>query len=466
MSATYYGWVPPTSETANFTDCGLAAQYLANLLYYSQGANAFDMPFNTSYNYILSFVPSYLDTPTYGQAAQWLEDVLRNDLPIYGSMLNYPLDHCPEQVCRKMTWDGDPDLIGIGVVVVYYLAAILTTLHVLILSVNPRIRPLHTERYERWRNRFVSVFHDSLATFLDTGLLFSIAMLVGAVYRYGSARVNPEKTHSPYQLMNAAYMGIFNVLPPFLLQLVMKHRRRQGVRNILWVVILVLGITLISLYWTSLGTDAQIYRMLTTHDSAVSDFVWEYGCNHSNISTAFKFTLIAAVVTLIFNSAFWVWFGLPARFRAKLNSHKTERRKSIVRKLSIISSCLLMWTLLGLFTAYRSILLEKMPNAQSSSSWSFGQMLALATWVPVGIDMYTILRYGPQEAIEDKVSDRFCVVAAGQVQDQFTAIEAGKGDAVMTAQEVAYDPGRDPYQMADSMSYAQLSYTNAYGQER
>lgn len=55
-----------------------------------------------------------------------------------------------------------------------------------------------------------------------------------------------------------------------------------------------------------------------------------------------------------------------------------------------ILCCSVMWALLGLFTRYRSSLRSVMGSSNKDSEWSFGQVLALTTWVPVAVDLTTI----------------------------------------------------------------------------
>lgn len=50
-----------------------------------------------------------------------------------------------------------------------------------------------------------------------------------------------------------------------------------------------------------------------------------------------------------------------------------------------------MWTLLGLFETYRSSIQGSTGQSGSDNQWTFGQVLALATWAPVFVDLVGIL---------------------------------------------------------------------------
>lgn len=49
-----------------------------------------------------------------------------------------------------------------------------------------------------------------------------------------------------------------------------------------------------------------------------------------------------------------------------------------------------MWVFLGLFTVYRQDVAKKMSGSDGDNDWTFGQVLALAQWVPVGIDLVVV----------------------------------------------------------------------------
>ena len=53
-------------------------------------------------------------------------------------------------------------------------------------------------------------------------------------------------------------------------------------------------------------------------------------------------------------------------------------------------SGILMWTFLGLFQRYRRTIRERTGPAEQDGKWTFGQVLALATWVPVLVDLVAI----------------------------------------------------------------------------
>lgn len=49
-----------------------------------------------------------------------------------------------------------------------------------------------------------------------------------------------------------------------------------------------------------------------------------------------------------------------------------------------------MWVFLGLFTVYRQDVATRMSGLDGDNDWTFGQVLAVAQWVPVGIDLVVV----------------------------------------------------------------------------
>ena len=62
----------------------------------------------------------------------------------------------------------------------------------------------------------------------------------------------------------------------------------------------------------------------------------------------------------------------------------------------------LMWTSLGLFQRYRDVILVSTNDGGNNKDgqWTFGQVLALATWLPVAVDLASIIICEFPSAIE------------------------------------------------------------------
>ncbi|KIH90226.1 hypothetical protein SPBR_00370 [Sporothrix brasiliensis 5110] len=468
MADTFYGWTPPDVDAALFNDsnCGIAAQWLSAVINSRYNdTDLSDPPLMATYQYITALVPSGGELPTFGQVAQWLA-VGSDNSTLYEAMVQFPYGYCPAEMCEKLVWDGDGDLAGVGVLVVYYLAAMFSTLYFVLIS-SDQFEPFRALEYHhrRW-NWIVAAFHETVQAFLDTGLIFSIAMLIASVYRHGSSRMHPDKSHSIYQLTNATYIGIFSIFPPVLLQIVSPNRRRRRIRAFLWLVAIVLAVVLTALYY-SLETNADKVLNLLDRESAVSDFIWELNCEPLDLRQGLDDALITALVILIVNFLPWAYhIFVPRTVRhsirdrsciGRLNTTKPGRHGrdwwkyvlTIVRTTDGAICCSMMWALLGLFTKYRSVVLSVMGPENANTEWSFAQVFALATWVPVAIDLCTIYIYGAKEGLEGKVSENFKVVANDN--NDRKSSNGGGGGGIDGPNDVDYS-NLDPYQIVPAQT--------------
>jgi phosphate starvation-inducible membrane PsiE len=91
--------------------------------------------------------------------------------------------------------------------------------------------------------KFVGGFQESANTFLDSALIFAVAMLGAAVVRWAKAIVNPQADHSAYSLLGSVMMSAFSVFPALILQVVTDGQRGHTLRQLLWFLVIVLSIT-------------------------------------------------------------------------------------------------------------------------------------------------------------------------------------------------------------------------------
>ncbi|KAG6360890.1 hypothetical protein INS49_011958 [Diaporthe citri] len=59
-----------------------------------------------------------------------------------------------------------------------------------------------------------------------------------------------------------------------------------------------------------------------------------------------------------------------------------------------------MWAFLGLFTAYRHDVLTKAGSANEDNEWTFGQVLSLTTWIPIGIELLAVYIYDSNKSFQ------------------------------------------------------------------
>lgn len=103
--------------------------------------------------------------------------------------------------------------------------------------------------------------------------------------------------------------------------------------------------------------------------------------------------------------------------------------------------------MIGIFHAYRDIVNGAAGEENQNSDWTFGQVLAVATWIPVAVEFLTVLKCkftylalrwvsllthvldGPEQGLSKKLSPRFTVVSVtesslrGEKEAQYARVE-------------------------------------------
>ncbi|KAF2877536.1 hypothetical protein BDV95DRAFT_470866, partial [Massariosphaeria phaeospora] len=76
------------------------------------------------------------------------------------------------------------------------------------------------------------------------------------------------------------------------------------------------------------------------------------------------------------------------------------------------SVCLIgMWVSLAAFVYFREKLNERSGSANKDHEWTFGQLLALVTWVPVFVELVVIWKQGPKTALTGQLMEPYRVVS-------------------------------------------------------
>jgi hypothetical protein len=121
MNLTYSNWTAPALSHLNFaTNCTLVGQF-AHTWY----ANEHGINDNIGAAYFQAALPPDLVAkPTQGQLLDWYHAVstyawshpYRNGSNVFIEFVfNRPQAACPKSFCRGISWQGVPDLLGVGV---------------------------------------------------------------------------------------------------------------------------------------------------------------------------------------------------------------------------------------------------------------------------------------------------------------------------------------------------------------
>lgn len=290
----------------------------------------------------------------------------------------------------------------------YYLIATMATAYPLILGSaavglfnrNPR------------QARIVGWFRETISGFLDASLIFAVALLIAATYRFTSALVYPDQLDNAFSpsLWNAIIVALLSVSPPLILQCTSGDAlRRRGLRLLLWSLVTVFAIasSILFFFWYR---SLKFSGLPTSTRTTSIQYLWNLctknlpGRVHQNLGF-----VVAAQTQLLLNLILWVYTNLAKSGSAPdgitttttgcsglqktqargADSHGSPRLMSIfhLRALQALSAQLMMWLLLGRLT---SLTLSDGVNAGDSFKnvkWSVGQVLGVAQFVPVVIDL-------------------------------------------------------------------------------
>lgn len=268
------------------------------------------------------------------------------------------------------------------------------------------------QEYHTW-TKVHTIFEKTLSLFLDTSLLFSISMLLAAIYRFSSAFQHPSREENTfmYSQLNAVTISLFSVLPPLLLQLLERRLRRKIIRAMLWFLVISFVTTLTILYQQWRGHDPisknfadHILNMITEH---AAQAVWLSFCdlNNKSLLDALDCAIIIAQLLLFLNLPCWIYLLFTILSARKRSSRVPQRHMDNglhrifsgwqktcrwVRALNIFVCCATMWLLLSIFTAIAVRLADAMGQWSKDRRWSVGQILAMATFAPLIIDIIAI----------------------------------------------------------------------------
>jgi hypothetical protein len=254
--------------------------------------------------------------------------------------------------------------------------------------------------------RVLDSFRGSLDSFLAASMLISVVMLGAGVYTsaYGRddyRRSNPNQVlpylgSAIYDMVLSLLAGTFSIFPVLLLYALMgRHgggggKRKGGksgpapdihrvwLRRTVLFMIWCLGAALV--YLAPRGDVDYLER----HDE---DATWNQdfcdqrgGANYWRGMKAAQFLVIGAPLTyLVLTTFVLTGFGIPG----VVDKPWVVRWRSVWRLGVAWLNMLAMWGLLAYFTVLRHRIIKTAGGLDNEDKWSFGQILALATWAPV-----------------------------------------------------------------------------------
>lgn len=261
--------------------------------------------------------------------------------------------------------------------------------------------------------RTLDSFRGSLDGFLSATMLMSIAMLIAAVWTSAAhvrAREHPKGPQTVqffgsavYDMVLSLLAASFSVFPVMLLYALMgrrnddgskldknkekprtdKHRvwLRRGVLAFMW------ALAATEVYLAPRGEADYDERHSAYQEADMDPCNQRGGENYWKALKASQVLIIGAPLLWLVLTAFVVTgFGIPGL----AEKGWVSRWRSVWRLGIAWLNLLFMWALLAYFTVLRKRIIDTSGGIDDENQWGFGQLLALATWVPVAAEFVYI----------------------------------------------------------------------------
>jgi len=316
----------------------------------------------------------------------------------------------------------------------YYLEAIFATIYFLVLLAIRTQLLSHLSNRSPALQRVLGAFEKTVETFLYASVIFAISMLAAGIARYVQYKFHPEHHESVYALLSSVYMSAFSIFPTLILQCVHERQhRRQWLPLLLWFIVICCAVTIDVLYRTT--SSREHWDVPEDLDTAITGFsdtgssddlrietqyvegLWLGICDPQDLRLKLTNILTVSHILLGLNVLWWLYTLLSSLFQRRslrhprLSNNFPDRyycislvswwriRKSWLKPLLLwlnAGACLaLMWTTLAYFHVYRNVVSGVAGDSDKDGEWTFGQVLALATWAPVLVDLTTSRWFHP-----------------------------------------------------------------------
>lgn len=221
--------------------------------------------------------------------------------------------------------------------------------------------------------------------------------------------VHPNSSHAYYGLLNSVFMSSFSVFPAISLQsLTPGFHHRRGIRLSLWSLTIVFVVVVEVMYrYIYMG---DYFLQFWNQKVQFNEDIWLEHCDSLPLRVAMGYLTMVGHVFLTINCLWWLYHALSGvrrgrhvrRIKDKLANPKKrvlwrerwEQWQVYLRLANGFASLVFMWFFLVLFTAYREDVRKRAGPADQDSEWTFGQVLSLATWAPVGVELITVYLCG------------------------------------------------------------------------
>ena len=255
----------------------------------------------------------------------------------------------------------------------YYIQATLCSLYSGLISWDYWQRK-HDKAHGMLTHRITDAIKASLNVFTDAALIFSLAIVIAALH----STSNPDNSIIEVSLaQEASFFSISAVLLLITLDdLAYNDTPRRPGRYLIFLILIIL--------WIAEG-------WVSSYDYPKTDWPnWESYCGFHVLPAQ---AIATFVLARIWFGLFWLWVltfyafpWLAGRWLPRAAQWLRQHR-SYTTAAYLILCMVVIWALLIDITVVRQLFLEWSGSDSQDVEWSFGQVVALSTWLPVLIEL-------------------------------------------------------------------------------
>lgn len=310
--------------------------------------------------------------------------------------------HCLNEVCETMSWEGNADISGIGMMIVYVVEAILVTMYtvawILRRRGHKRLDPNLSHKQSSKTHLQVS-FHGSAPVFLVTAIVFSSAVQVASIVIM--IRAVTQNGDDWVEFTTSLDVTLFSLLAIVVLSLQVStsqpRLRGQKFRvafNILVTLVFFVQLTTyITRYfpgvtWLEETGFPFVEGTIIAKSEKILSMCLQLEGRAVFIVTTILWTCGAVVLS--------AWAASPFVVRppslAKVESDEVTETRQPLDQFELY---LFTGASVGLFAVFASYIAHRITyhgfgQAVNEGNWTFGQIMALFTWVPVVVEFACI----------------------------------------------------------------------------
>ncbi|KAK3317039.1 hypothetical protein B0H66DRAFT_605302 [Apodospora peruviana] len=418
MSPDAISWIPPGVDSLNYTkNCTTFARFVHEVIGGQQELSVMDQfPANTNWM---------------AASTETTVEMLRAALPPELSakstaalLMQWYLDN--QNLLMVVEFEGNSDLIGQGVITSYLMEACMVVFYTFATFIwvwRPTPRPARSIG-----DRMLLAFRGTLSDFKRSAAVFALTVLAATFVNLSEPT---QATITPFEIQLASLVSIFSCFAVYVLTILETWitRRRSRLSAALCVVLLTLNIieaAMTGLWGNSiLGPNPlDIFASRFCVEDETRTLAWELG-------SVFYFSGIVYFVVLVSWCLSWVteryltsWIAEMVLFRPAgtarrqamdRNSDHLPRGSRLalgiarLRRRPAAKAAVLFVTFGEMYAALVTTmtLRYRLHFSDEASRWTFGQVLAVGTWIPVMIEWSYIFLYGMKEGLEGRMPDEY-----------------------------------------------------------